>query len=568
MRFIVALTLLAPALALADDAQSASAAAEDELFGGSSTVEVTTSAEETGGAEGYDAFFGGSTSSQLDAAAHAAEAGTQDGFVGQGNRILERLLETNDRLTIGGRVFVRTQYDALDEGRLGDFQLQSPNLLDVYLDARPSDRIRAYIRTRSVYDPGAVDGSTHPLTGATQQRFRTNIDQFWLKFDVAKTVFVTLGKQRIKWGSGRAWNPTDFLNPLVLDPLAVIDERLGVSLLKLHVPVESLGWNFYGIVDLESVSSVKDVGGALRAEVLVPGIGAIGLGDTEFALSAAFKNNYPMRFGADASTAWGPFDLRAEVGVMHPHARNTVRRVTRPADYWRTQLGRQASAQIPGFPEGGVDAFPTSVETEDLVGDWIPQAVIGAEITLPYSDQDNVSFGAEYFYNGLGYDSADYYGALLLGGQSMTATGGQLASDRRVLGSAFNPLYNGRHYASAYALLMGPGSWNDTSFIATWIANLSDNTHVARLQVNQTLLTYLSGNAYFQWNFGAKGGEFRFAMPRPDVDAYKQDIADLGVPDDRKAELNSNLDSQFERIPASVYQPPQWQAGLGFQLNI
>ena len=67
--------------------------------------------------------------------------------------LMRRAAEANDKLTIGGRLYLRTQYDALEEGRAQDFSLRSPNLLDVYLDARPSDRLRGYVRTRTTYDP-------------------------------------------------------------------------------------------------------------------------------------------------------------------------------------------------------------------------------------------------------------------------------------------------------------------------------------------------------------------------------------------------------------------------------
>ena len=65
-----------------------------------------------------------------------------------------------------------------------------------------------------------------------------------------------MGLQRIKWGSGRFWNPTDFLNQQRKDPLDFFDKRLGVAMLKLHLPLEAQGWNIYGIVDFEDVSTM------------------------------------------------------------------------------------------------------------------------------------------------------------------------------------------------------------------------------------------------------------------------------------------------------------------------
>jgi hypothetical protein len=35
------------------------------------------------------------------------------------------------------------------------------------------------------------------------------LDQMWIRFDILETVFVTAGKQHVRWGTGRFWQPTD-----------------------------------------------------------------------------------------------------------------------------------------------------------------------------------------------------------------------------------------------------------------------------------------------------------------------------------------------------------------------
>ncbi|MFQ5605947.1 MAG: hypothetical protein ACE5HS_21970 [bacterium] len=54
-----------------------------------------------------------------------------------------------------------------------------------------------------------------------------------------KNIELTIGRQRIAWGTGYVWNPTDLLNPF--NPAAVeLDEKQGVDAAYLVVPLGSL----------------------------------------------------------------------------------------------------------------------------------------------------------------------------------------------------------------------------------------------------------------------------------------------------------------------------------------
>lgn len=370
-----------------------------------------------------------------------------------------RLDQAQDKLALGAFAFLRTQYAVLEEGAPETFRLSTPALVDVYLDGRPNDRVRGYVRGRLATDFSTPEGATD-LAGEEIERTTARLDQLWLKFDMWRAVFVTAGKQRIKWGTGRFWNPSDFLNNEQLDPLevAVFDDRLGVSLLKVHVPVESLGWNFYGIATLDGAQTPEDVGGAVRAEFLY--------GFTELALSTALRKNNPLRFAADLSTGVWLFDLRLEAAVLYDDER----------PYYRGDFALPST-----FP----DEYSRS---EDV----IPQLVAGAEIQIQYSDEDVLFVGAEYFFNDAGYDSAELYPWLF-------------ANQR------FTPFYVGRHYAALYAVLPAPGTWNDTSFVLSGLGNLSDRSFITRLDISQTVLTYLRWNVFGNVHFGDIG-EFRYRL--------------------------------------------------------
>ena len=429
---------------------------ENALFGGSSPVDEA-------------ALFGG------DPAAPAPDtSSTSDAGIAQTLDTLDR------RLEFGGQLWLQAQTSFVENTEPGAATLNSPNVFDLFADARPNDRVRVYARTRVTSDftieAGDTDFAGNPLV-----QTRVTLDQMWIKGDIDKKVFVTLGYQRIKWGTGRFWNPTDYLN-VVFNPLSVFDVRTGVPLLKFHVPVESAGLNFYGIVAPRGARRLDDVGGALRAEWFH--------GSTEITLSTYLQKDQPLRLGGDLSTAVGPFDVRVESAVM----KGTLR----------------------PYYEGDLDlgnlTFPTEKDRSD---EWIPQVDANAEISIKYNDEDVVSFGAEYFYNGAGYDGSEIYPWLLLN-------------------NAFQVFYLGRHYGVGYVRLADPGKVEDMSFTASVLSNLSDQSAALRFDWRWTALSYLNLNAFAQGHVG-QTGELRFGLdipPMPGLEdglVVERPVLDVGL---------------------------------------
>ena len=412
------------------------------------------------------AMFGGANAPS---GAPADTPGDRDASVlgGDADRT-ERLLgdalaDTEGDVDIGGRLYLRASSNWTEGSSWNSAGFSSPSLLDLYVDARPDDHVRAYADGRLTYDLSVVDGETD-LTGAEAEPIRVSLDEMWLKFDLGNRLFVTAGKQQLRWGTGRFWNPTDFLNPEARDPLAVFDARLGVPLLKLHLPIEPLAANLYAVADFNQVDSAEQVGGALRAEIAA--------GPGEYALSVAAREDRPLRLGADASMAVWAFDLRLEAALLH-------------------------NLQTPYY-EGEFDietfTFPEATDRSDA---WIPQVVAGFEIPIRYSDEDSLSLGGEYFFNGAGYEDATLYPYLLFQGE-------------------YKPLYFGTHYAAGYLFLSGPGAWNDTSFILSTVANLSDMSAVTRLDVRSQLRTWISVDAAVSYYAGDQG-EFHYGLTIPAI---------------------------------------------------
>src|SRR5262249_6671998 len=133
-------------------------------------------------------------------------------------------------LVIGGQLYLRAQTNVPAHTDIDQWRFDAPNLIDAYFDARPNDRVRAFMRARVAYDPAAAPSGTMPgalanptnggafVNPGSVAGFSTNntargptavLDQAWIAFDVKNAVFVTAGKQHVRWGTGRFWTPTD-----------------------------------------------------------------------------------------------------------------------------------------------------------------------------------------------------------------------------------------------------------------------------------------------------------------------------------------------------------------------
>ncbi|HVR60426.1 MAG TPA: hypothetical protein VMU50_00930, partial [Polyangia bacterium] len=222
-------------------------------------------------------------------------------------------------LTIGGQLYLRAQSSAPTHTDPRNWSLTAPSLLDAFFDARPNDRVRAFILGRMSFDPtqppassssatspaslfassSSTTSAAQPATGFTTISAGrgpfTLLDQMWLAFDIEHKVFVTAGKQHVKWGTGHSWTPTDYLHPTKRNPLDVFDVRGGVSMVRLQIPWEERAWNFYAFAVSEdpllATSKLGNVAGALRAEMVILG--------AELGLDVFAKSGQRPRFGVD-----------------------------------------------------------------------------------------------------------------------------------------------------------------------------------------------------------------------------------------------------------------------------
>jgi hypothetical protein len=508
---------------------------EQDIFGGSAPTPAPPAASPDGGVVQAPAPDAPPSTPQPP----ASQASDRDQVVLGGNAPaqLSDYIAPENPLQIGGQLYLRAQTSAL-EGQLPDaWSLTAPSLLDAYFDARPNPRVRAFVLGRMGFNPTAAPsgaatagglgmggnqgafsgGSATGFTTFSANRGPTSIlDQMWIRFDVLGRVFVTAGKQHVRWGTGRFWQPTDYLHPIKRNPLDVFDARAGVTMLKLHVPWEERGWNFYGFAVFEdpnaASNTLRTVSGAARAEIVIAG--------AELGLDVLARRDRKPRFGIDLSMGLWDFDVYADVGLRAGEDFNVVRKVDADPALTCTDPN-DPTMQLP------IDDLSRQYQVVPLSG-VKTQSVVGANYSRKYNDNDIFLIGAEYFYNQPGYSDTSLYPGLLFNN-----TGSPM----------LNFFYTGRHYAALFASLPQPYSWNKTTFTLSTLGNLADMSFVSRLDYAFTLLTHVTLEAFGAVHYGSRGGEFRLGFDvaaqrvlNPDatcrmIDPFTRDpvLFDLGI---------------------------------------
>ncbi len=206
-----------------------------------------------------------------------------------------------DTLQIGGRLELRANSSQQEQQKFPESSYSQLKRADLYFDTRPNKDLRTLLRLR-LSEEAPVNPAVAAAAAGTSVCTRcakTEIDEFWFKWDVDDAVFFTLGKQHVKWGSARLWNPTDFTAVTTRDPLALFDSRLGQELLKVHIPVEKQGFNYYALLQFDDTKRNDDLGVALRGEFAFGGIG-------EAALTFQTRQDSPIHYGADVSFGCTP----------------------------------------------------------------------------------------------------------------------------------------------------------------------------------------------------------------------------------------------------------------------
>lgn len=444
----------------------------------------------------------------------------------------------SDPLKIGGTMNFFGQ-GFWQEGRpfeKGSFS--APFLLDAFIDGRPNDRVRGFASARLQFDPTKPSGSasTSPtvgntalvgLTPATQNNPSIQLDQLWLRFDVLRKVYVTIGRQKVRWGVSRIWYPTDFLNSQPRDALNPLDVRLGVNMLKLHVPIESLGWNFYayGLMDAVNLTStgvtIDQLGGAVRGEFV--------LGPAELGVGGVWQKGRRPRYAVDLSSSLGPVDVYGEAAFRDARDFTLFRY---PSDLTADNLVSRIGDITAYRPEG-----------------IMVQVSGGASLQFNYTDKNMAILTAEYFYNPAGYTDPTGY-------QVKTFMPGLLGVKLDPIQSV--SLYGGQHNLAVTLAAPGIPGFDWITVSLSNIIIMNDPSALTRLDVIFRVLTYLNVQVFGAVFYGQTGGQLRFSLTSQQVN----DIANL-------SELGSPGTGDALRTQLSTLRyAPIVQAGVLLRISI
>ncbi|MDH4200421.1 MAG: hypothetical protein OEV66_08595, partial [Spirochaetia bacterium] len=408
---------------------------------------------------------------------------------------------------IGGNFYYRFIASPQRDVAAIDMPISLPLQLDAFLDGRPNDRIRVFVNARLLYDAtrdkysqttkGTNLGSTQTSSTATVTTTTNTqpnnpdvaLDQAWLKFDILRTVFVTAGNQHVKWGTSRFWNPTDFINTQKRDPLLQQDLRLGLPMLRFDVPLQFISSNFSAMAFFnqpQPASTAGQLGGAARYEILI--------GETEIGFDVVYRDHEKYKdnlvYGVDLSSSLGPFDVYAEGAC-----------ITRQQSPHYTLTDK---------PIAGKDL--SQFFTSDDLATPLFEASGGLNFSFGWLENRQATLGAEYFYNQTGYASSSIYPILILNGQ-------------------YQPFYVGQHYAAVYLVAEGPDAGKHTSYTLSVLSNLSDKSLIGRIDFTWNFLNYMNFQFFVDGRFGAKGGEFNFALDTPALTYKGGYIPAINIPE-------------------------------------
>lgn len=211
-----------------------------------------------------------------------------------------RLVEA-DRLKMGGYLQAEWMAYQLENSAMQDY-VTSPMTLELYLDAQMKNDVRAFFKGRLLHDSSVDESVASPITGGPQKQNTSYLDEMKISFNTQKKIFWTVGRQKIKWGASKFWNPTDFINMQKRDFLRQEDLRTGVSMIKAHVPWRASNFYLIGVNEAANESSQNGVAGRLEIPIQT----------SEWTLSAYSRKGQKTKLGSDISFALKDFDFYLE----------------------------------------------------------------------------------------------------------------------------------------------------------------------------------------------------------------------------------------------------------------
>jgi hypothetical protein len=314
-----------------------------------------------------DDIFGGDTAA-TPVATKASESSSADE---SGMRSLAKGNPSEETLQIGGTFSTEADYFLQDGVPLEQDKVSNPNILFLYLDSKLESDSRLFARARVFFDPTGLSGGSpgtaslsdpYGFGSGGSENLSVSLQELRLSANIDRKVFFTIGRQKVKYGAAKFFNPTDFLNSQPFNFFLPSDERPGVDMVKMHIPSGTA--NLYAAGLVGNPTSGNPSGGYFRGELGYDGIEGL-LGSGEISLSGFLPRSQP---------ASGPFDLT--------HV---------------AKAGFDISQAV-----GELDFYFEGAAGQNSAGDWKDSTSVGATWDIRYGDRsgNTVTLQAEHFQAG------------------------------------------------------------------------------------------------------------------------------------------------------------------------
>ena len=197
------------------------------------------------------------------------------------------------------------------------------NRLRLKIDQKYGDNLTFHFEPRYYF---LIKSQNLPLVGATGLDQLT-WDRVYLKYYLP-ILSVTAGKQRIAWGTGYIWNPTDVFNPFVLSFAMKEEEENNVEAVRIEVPITALsGIDGYVQTGKEWNQAKKGIRGKVNVGLFDYSLSYVDLGSGGFQLGydsvgelwgVGVRNEIALKSPAEVNSyiqsVWG-WDYTLENGV-------------------------------------------------------------------------------------------------------------------------------------------------------------------------------------------------------------------------------------------------------------
>ncbi|HNW45400.1 MAG TPA: hypothetical protein PKI19_12920 [Elusimicrobiales bacterium] len=350
---------------------------------------------------------------------------------------------------------------------------------DVVYSSSPAGSFNSYIVGNLMLDARLKRGAKAfaNLETAYQPRTRTTtyvLREAFLDFNLDRRVYFRTGKQVLQWGRCYLWNPTDLVNVEKKPFVRKIGYRDGAYGVKFHVPFGT-DYNIYGFLDTGSAAYDRDLGGALKFELLT--------GKTEMAVSGWAKRNRRPVFGYDLSSRLGRVDIAGEVSVARRDNTRFIR------------------------DNAGV------LETFRKKDEWVTKAAVNFGRGFRLGNfNDRLTVTSEFFYNQTGYARSPFRD------RTAYAFSGPLALLRPagtkmdfLLGSGlYDPNYLSRYYGAVFTSI-SRFIITDMTLSANYVRNLNDESGLLSAGVTYKNINDLSVGFLVNAPLGPARGEYTFS---------------------------------------------------------